>query len=256
MWSRCGLPLRSKRCAPGCWRGSAPGFAGEISEPERWSWCSSSTGRGRNRGGSGFGRGGGCAPPDGGSPSFASAPKPSIREAEWPVWSSRWWRWSPSIPRPIPNRRNCGNVSRPVSGPATWCGFGLASRHRPETAFEVESVLARSGWPVEGGENPRPLRLLAFPEPVGVERISDDPLQPPAVLRRKGGRPVRLRHARGPERIALEWWCDGKSGSEDEGSPAGRDYWRVETEGGARLWLYRELHPGAAGRWFLHGLFP
>ena len=141
-------------------------------------------------------------------------------------------------------------------GPRNVVRFRPASRHRPETAFEVESVLARSGWPVEGGENPRPLRLLAFPEPVGVERISDDPLQPPAVLRRKGGRPVRLRHARGPERIALEWWCDGKSGSEDEGSPAGRDYWRVETEGGARLWLYRELHPGAAGRWFLHGLFP
>ena len=27
-WSRCGLPLRWKRCAPGSWRGSAPGSAG------------------------------------------------------------------------------------------------------------------------------------------------------------------------------------------------------------------------------------
>ena len=116
------------------------------------------------------------------------------------------------------------------------------------------------GWPVESGENPRPLRLLAFPEPVGVERVPDEPFQPPAILRRKGGRPVRLRRVHGPERVVLEWWCDGNDGSEDRGgneaSPAGRDYWQVETEEGMRLWIYRELHPGEAARWFLHGLFP
>ena len=112
------------------------------------------------------------------------------------------------------------------------------------------------GRAMNGGENPRPLRLLAFPEPVGVERETDDPLQPPAVLRRRGGRPVRLRRARGPERIALEWWGDGEAESENEGSLAGRDYWQVETERGVRLWLYREVHPGGAVRWFLHGFFP
>ena len=106
-----------------------------------------------------------------------------------------------------------------------------------------------------GGGSPRPLRLLARPEPVGVEAVSDDPLEPPAVLRRRGGRPVRLSGARGPERIAPEWWCEGEGGSEDGGPPAGRDYWRVETEEGVRLWLYRDLHPGPA-RWFLHGFFP
>ena len=84
-----------------------------------------------------------------------------------------------------------------------------------------------------------------------MESAPDDPLEPPAVLRRRGGRPVRLRSARGPERIALEWWC----GEEEGGTPEGRDYWQVETEEGARLWLYRDLHSGAA-RWFLHGIFP
>ncbi len=108
---------------------------------------------------------------------------------------------------------------------------------------------------VAGGGSPRPLRLLARPEPVGVEAVSDDPLEPPAVLRRRGGRPVRLSGARGPERIAPEWWCEGEGGSEDGVPPAGRDYWRVETEEGVRLWLYRDLHPGPA-RWFLHGFFP
>ena len=110
-----------------------------------------------------------------------------------------------------------------------------------------------------GGGSPRPLRLLARPEPVAVEAAPDDPLDPPAALRGKGGRPVRLSSARGPERIAPEWWREGGGESESEGGggglPAGRDYWRVETEEGARLWLYRELRPGPA-RWFLHGFFP
>ena len=106
-----------------------------------------------------------------------------------------------------------------------------------------------------GGGNPRPLRLLARPKPVGVETAPGDPLEPPAVLRGRGGRPVRLPSARGPERIVPEWWCEREGESEDGGAPAGRDYWWVETEEGARLWLYRDLHPGPA-RWFLHGFFP
>ena len=53
-----------------------------------------------------------------------------------------------------------------------------------------------------------------------------------------------------PERLAPEWWLDDpawRSGA--------RDYWRVETEDGTRLWLYEakggELSPG----WFAQGLF-
>ena len=149
-------------------------------------------------------------------------------------------------------------------GPRNVVRFRPAARHRPEAAFEAEPMVGRGGaeWPREPsefGRAVRPLRLLASPEPVGVEPAPDDPFEPPAVLRRKGGRAVRLRRARGPERVALEWWGDAKSGSgdegEDESSAAGRDYWQVETEEGARLWLYRDLHPGAAPRWFLHGLF-
>ena len=54
----------------------------------------------------------------------------------------------------------------------------------------------------------------------------------------------------GPERIAPEWWLDDpawRSGA--------RDYWRVETEEGERLWLFAakggELSPG----WFAQGIF-
>ena len=148
-------------------------------------------------------------------------------------------------------------------GPRNLVRFRPAARHRPEAAFEVEPVLARDG--AEGPEGsagfggfagfggaPRPLRLLASPEPVEVEAAAGDPLGPPLALHRRGRHPVRLRSARGPERIALEWWCEEAG---DGSSPAGRDYWRVETEKGARLWLYRDLRPGPS-RWFLHGSFP
>ena len=39
-----------------------------------------------------------------------------------------------------------------------------------------------------------------------------------------------------------------------------RDYYRVEDEDGARLWMFRDAGDGAgvddgAGRWFVHGIF-
>ena len=41
-------------------------------------------------------------------------------------------------------------------------------------------------------------------------------------------------HAEGPERIAMEWWRD------DQRPDVTRDYFRVESRQGARVWLYRE----------------
>ena len=37
-----------------------------------------------------------------------------------------------------------------------------------------------------------------------------------------------------------------------------RDYWRIETETGERLWIFEErggAAPGGLGAWFLHGVF-
>ena len=41
-------------------------------------------------------------------------------------------------------------------------------------------------------------------------------------------------HAEGPERIAMEWWRDAA------GHALMRDYFRVESREGVRVWLYRE----------------
>ena len=58
-------------------------------------------------------------------------------------------------------------------------------------------------------------------------------------------------HAEGPERIAMEWWRD------EDNRALTRDYFRVESQEGVRVWLYREglLGQDANTRWFLHGMF-
>jgi protein ImuB len=98
----------------------------------------------------------------------------------------------------------------------------------------------------------RPLRLFARPE--AVEAIAEVPDGPPMRVRWR-----RVLHqvaaVEGPERIAMEWWRDKK------GRALTRDYFRMESKDGVRVWLYRE---GLYGReitephkpkWYLHGLF-
>jgi len=95
----------------------------------------------------------------------------------------------------------------------------------------------------------RPIRLFARPEP--IEAIAEVPDGPPVRFRWR-----RVLHevtqAEGPERIAMQWWRDAA------GRALTRDYFRVESRVGARVWLYREGLYGLETerpRWFLHGLF-
>jgi protein ImuB len=86
----------------------------------------------------------------------------------------------------------------------------------------------------------RPLHLRARPLPLGVVGIA--PEGPPAQFH-LAGRDHRVARVWGPERIETGWWrtrC------------VRRDYYQVETSGGQRFWLFRELNSGA---WFLHGEF-
>jgi protein ImuB len=92
---------------------------------------------------------------------------------------------------------------------------------------------------------PRPLRLLAKPEP--IEALAMVPDGPPLRFRWR-----RALHevvaAEGPERIEGAWWSND--------GPA-RDYFRVEDQAGLRFWLFRLglYRNDAEPRWFLHGMF-
>lgn len=99
-----------------------------------------------------------------------------------------------------------------------------------------------------GGAPPRPLRLLARPEP--IEAVAAVPDGPPLRFRwRRALHEVAA--AEGPERIEGPWWS--------EEAAAARDYFRVEDLAGRRFWLFRAgLYRDCAAqqpRWFLHGMF-
>ena len=64
------------------------------------------------------------------------------------------------------------------------------------------------------------------------------------------GRAFETVAAQGPERIAPEWWLD------DPGWRSGvRDYWRVTTADGHKLWLFYAHGGAVSGGWFAQGDF-
>ncbi len=124
----------------------------------------------------------------------------------------------------------------------------------------------------DAGGAARPQRLFAAPE--AVEAVAEVP----------DGAPVRFRWRRrihhvarveGPERIAAPWWREpalrlaglppaAHPDALIEGTLQGalhtptRDYFRVETNEGLRLWLFRAgLYGAETSRpaWYVHGLF-
>jgi len=118
--------------------------------------------------------------------------------------------------------------------------FLPADSHIPERSFLVAPAAYSTAQGHWHSPRPRPLRLFA-PEPINSTGST-----PPRHFR---WRRMALTAARitGPERIAPEWWL------EDENWGRGlRDYWRVETHQGRRLWLfYTPQNPG----WFVQGEF-
>ncbi|MDR5653197.1 DNA polymerase Y family protein [Ruixingdingia sedimenti] len=87
---------------------------------------------------------------------------------------------------------------------------------------------------------PRPA-ILFPPEPA-----LDAAGHPPRAFRWRR-QPFTTRRATGPERIAPEWWLD------DPAWRSGlRDYWRIDTQEGPRLWLF---HTPQAPGWHVQGEF-
>jgi protein ImuB len=100
---------------------------------------------------------------------------------------------------------------------------------------------------------PRPVNLLASPEPIEV--VAPVPDGPPVLFRWRRTRYL-IANAEGPERIGPEWWlADGGHGA--EALSRIRDYYRVEDNDGLRFWVYREgfFRPDRPPRWYLHGMF-
>jgi protein ImuB len=86
----------------------------------------------------------------------------------------------------------------------------------------------------------RPLQLWQPPIPLEVKAPQDDRLPSHFFF---DGQTHRIVQSCGPERIESGWW---------QGASQRRDYYRIETDRGAWLWIYRDLK---VRTWFLHGVF-
>ena len=118
--------------------------------------------------------------------------------------------------------------------------FLPAESHIPERSF----IIAPAAWSEPNGDwvslTPRPIRL--FPP----EYVAATTSRPPSRFKWRG-MSFKVGRITGPERIAPEWWLD------DENWRHGvRDYWKVETREGHRLWMF---HTPQNPNWFVHGMF-
>ncbi len=122
-----------------------------------------------------------------------------------------------------------------------------AHSHIPEKAAQTLSAAWSDAHPAPWPEPraPRPLMLFR-PEPVGAP--NDDPTPPVRFRWRR--RDLATRVAIGPERITPEWWLD-----DPDWRSGPRDYWRIEVEGGERLWLFYAHGGEMSGGWFCQGAF-
>jgi protein ImuB len=117
--------------------------------------------------------------------------------------------------------------------------------HWPERSIKLAASLEERPATPWRTDRPRPIRLLAQPEPVLVSAPIPD--YPPMLFRYKGV-VHEIKKADGPERIEREWWLE-------EGEH--RDYYSVEDQEGRRYWLFRSGHYDVDNphAWFIHGFF-
>lgn len=118
--------------------------------------------------------------------------------------------------------------------------FHPVDSHIPERSFKLVPAAYSSPAPAWPAQRPRPLRLFP-PEP-----ISGAGFEPPRRFRWRG-RSLSTAEAEGPERITPAWWEN-----DQDWAHGLRDYWRVATFQGQRLWLFHTpQHPA----WFVQGEF-
>ncbi|WGI22327.1 DNA polymerase Y family protein [Amylibacter sp. IMCC11727] len=124
-----------------------------------------------------------------------------------------------------------------------------ADSHIPEktaTRMAAAYCAPATDWP----QSPlrRPITLFQ-PEIVTIQDAGETPSAPPRCFRWRR-REFHTHTATGPERLSPEWWLD------DPNWRGGtRDYWRIETKTGERLWLFETKTREYSGGWFCHGDF-
>ncbi len=130
-------------------------------------------------------------------------------------------------------------------GPDAITRLHPAESHIPEkTALVLAAAWSAPAPPWPLPHAPRPVVLFA-PEPVTAPEVP----AVPATFRWRRREHV-VAGATGPERIAPEWWLD------DPAWRSGlRDYWRIETGAGERLWLFFAHGAATSAGWFCHGAF-
>lgn len=145
--------------------------------------------------------------------------------------------------------RAADELSDLISRLGNRLGFEAVQRFLPASSLIPErsflTVPAASAGTAPFPAKRRPRRPVTLFPPELLTRLSGSP---PARFSWRRMELTTLR-AHGPERITPEWWLD---------DPAwrfgARDYWRVETSEGLRLWLFRT--PQAASRdWYAQGVF-
>lgn len=115
----------------------------------------------------------------------------------------------------------------------------------PERSIKAAASLEDQALTSWRSDKPRPVRILAKPEPVEVTAPIPD--YPPLMFRYKN-KVHHIKKADGPERIEREWWLE---------SGEHRDYYNVEDQDGQRYWLFRSGHYEGRERrqWYLHGFY-
>lgn len=119
-----------------------------------------------------------------------------------------------------------------------------AEGHIPEkawiTAPAAYSEPMKGDWPDRSRFRP----LALFPP----EQVTMDPPDHPPQRFRWRARTHDVTFAAGPERIAPEWWLDDPNWRSGP-----RDYWRIETAEGLRIWLFKAHGGDVSGGWFAQG---
>ncbi len=131
--------------------------------------------------------------------------------------------------------------------------FQLSDTHIPERRFGFMPANRSTNSAVQAiqqEEKPVTRPLILFNRPELADVIAEVPEGPPVRFRWRKAQYEVVR-SEGPERIACEWWRDGRAAQT-------RDYFCVEDKAGYRFWLFRHgLYERETDtpKWYLHGLF-